>query len=132
MNKLSLSILLTLILSISLYSQRSSDTTRCFGLTQLKSLSIKLIKCKECDTLLKISDKQLLIKDSIINFKSLQLENLNKQLVLSDTIIAKKNEDISNLTKSLNQSRLKEKAFRWGCLGSGTGLVLLCGILLGR
>lgn len=132
MKRLSLSILLTLILSISLYSQKSSDTTRCFGITQLKSLSIKLIKCKECDTLLKISDKQLLIKDSIINFKSLQLVNLNKQLVLSDTIISRKNQDISNLTKSLNEFKLKEKVFRYGCLGSGTALALLCGILLGR
>ena len=82
--------------------------------------------------MLKISDKQLLIKDSIINFKSLQITNLDKQLVLSDTIIARKNKDIDNLTKSLNSAMLREKAFRWGCLGSGTGLILLCGILLGR
>lgn len=130
--RLSLSILLILTLSTSLYSQKSSDTTRCFGVTKLKSLSIKLIKCKECDTLLKISDKQLVIKDSIINFKSLQVANLNKQMMLSDTIIARKDKDIENLTKSLNRSMLREKTLRFGCLGSGAVLVLLCGILLAR
>lgn len=128
--RLSLSILLILTLSTSLYSQKSSDTTRCFGVSKLKSLSIKLLKCKECDTLLKISDKQLVIKDSIINLKSLQIDHLDKQLMFSNTIINGMTNDIDKLTKSLNRSILREKVYRWGCLGTGTGLVLLCGILL--
>ncbi len=82
--------------------------------------------------MLKISDKQLVIKDSIINFKSLQIDNLDKQLMFSDVIIAGKDKDIENLTKSLKRSMLREKVFRYGCLGSGTVLILLGGILLAR
>lgn len=119
-------ILLTLTLSLASFSQTlNKDTTRCLGITQLREIAIKLIKCKECDTLLKISDKQLAIKDSILNFKSLQITNLTKQVNLFDTIVMRKDSDIKRLTNDLNSSLTREKYWSYGCIGAGTAALLL-------
>lgn len=129
--KLSLFILLILTLSLKLSSQTSSkDTIRCFGVTQLRGIAIKLAKCTECDTLLKIADKQIFIKDSTINLKTIQISNLEKQVNLCNTVIEGKSHDITRLTNDLNSAITKKEYWKYGCIGTGTlafvfGLVLM-------
>ena len=103
------------------------DSTICYSQQELRVISFKLIEGNECDTLLKISNKQLDYSDSIIlSHKDIITKQLSK-LSIKDTIIKlqynKLNYVINNLSSS--QSKLKWTKIGWAITTSIMGSLCL-------
>jgi hypothetical protein len=103
------------------------DSTICYSQQELRVISFKLIEGNECDTLLKISNKQLDYSDSIIlSQKDIITKQLSK-LNIKDTIIKlqynKLNHVINNLSSS--QSKLKWTKIGWAITTSIMGSLCL-------
>jgi hypothetical protein len=115
----SLLILIILLLSNwTVLSAQITDSTACYKKQELQKIAVKLVKYKECDSLYKLQEKQILIKDSII-LKQSQI------IIIKDTIINNhksisniKDIKIDNLEESLNDEKNRHKITKIGLLGS--------------
>ena len=126
LKKLSLSILPILMYSTVLLGQ-ITDTSICYGLTDLRKIAIKLTTYNELDTLLKISKLQLIKKDSIIVVQTFKELNSKKTISLLESIIDGKTTELESLKHQLN---VKEKKFKLIKFGLGTVSVAVLGGLL--
>lgn len=128
LTKLSLSILLILTCSTVLLGQ-ITDTSICYGITDLRKIAIKLTTYNELDTLLKISKLQLIKKDSIIFLQTSKELNCKKTISLLESVIDGKTTELESLKHQLN---VKEKKFKLIKFGLGTvSITILGGVLYG-
>ena len=83
------------------------DSTICYSQQELRVISFKLIEGNECDTLLKISNKQLDYSDSIIlSQKDIITKQLSK-LSIKDTIIKLQYNKLNYVINNLSSSQSK-------------------------
>lgn len=110
---------LMLLLSISSSAQTgTNDSVKCYTTSELRKIAAQMIKKQECDTLLKITNKQLALKLEVVSDQDTQLKILKKESDLKEGIIAEKESKIQNLTDSVKKQKTK------------TRLAILCGTLV--
>lgn len=109
-----------LTLSISSYAQTGpSDSVKCYNASELRKIAITFVKKQECDTLLKITNKQLRLKMEIIADQDAQLVLLKKESSIKEGIIANKEAQITGLKDSLHKSERKNKWLKVGLIALG-------------
>lgn len=115
------------LFSLILLSQSRCVDSGCFyNIKSLQKISSKLLKCKEDSIIFSDVSKQLLIKDSTINFKDVQIKGLDKQVNLYETVVIGKNTEIANINAQLKKAgrKLKTTQALWG----GSSLLLCVGL----
>ena len=113
---------MSLTVSYAQPGKPNPDTSRCYGLTELKYIAISLTEGRACDTLLSTAKEKVIIKDSIIKEKDLQISKYLSEGHLKDKQISDRDTNIKTLTDSYNKevSRHNWTKFGWG----GTTVVL--------
>jgi len=91
-----------------------SDTVKCYGVKQLQKIATKLVAGQECDTLLKISNEQVINRDSTITLKDIQAKGYIAESMLKESIISHHEIAISNLTADLKKTNRKLKWTKFG------------------
>lgn len=107
---------------LSATSQVSSDTVRCYGVKELRKIAEALVKGKECDTLLKISEAQILNRDSVIVEKNRIIKTYQSESSLKEAIISEKNHQIDTINLQLKQTKRKLFFIKLGWLTSSVAL----------
>lgn len=113
------------MISTASYAQtgkQNPDTVRCYTLTELQYIAATLVEARACDTLLAISNVRVANRDSMITEKSYEIDQLNKQLSIKDQIIEIKDTEIMRLATELEKSERKR---RWLKLGWASTSVIL-------
>lgn len=106
------------------------DTIKCYTVPELRKIASALVKKEECDTLLKITNKQLRLKMEILADQDAQLVILNKESNLKEKIIGEKDLKIQSLTADLKKSERQKKWLKFGwvstsCVFAATFIFLL-------
>ncbi len=124
MQKSSLFTLLILLSLIPLSGiSQVSDTSRCYGVTELRKIALALTKGQHCDTMLTICDSISENQEQIILLKDRQVANLKSESSLKESIISKKEQE--KQTIQLNLDRVTRK-LTWTKVGwVSTTLLLL-------
>jgi hypothetical protein len=105
MTKLSFFILLILMNSTPSLEAQSSDTTRCYGVTDLRKIAVKLTEGQECDTLLKLSEIQLQNRDTTIIILNKSITGLKTESSLKESIISRKQQEIDTINLQLKKTK---------------------------
>lgn len=105
MQKLILFILLIQINWIQLSAQPSSDTSKCYGVTTLRKIALKLIQGQQCDTLLKISERQIQNRDSVISIKDKEITGYKTESSLKESIISVKEQEKQTINLQLKHTK---------------------------
>jgi hypothetical protein len=111
------------------YAQTGSDTLTCYTPAELEKIANRVVYANECDTLLNVCEKQLVLKDTAIYA-------LNRVVAAKDSVIAAKG-DIINLKEDIITGKdieiadlrdvLKKnnRKLKWTKIGwAGTSIVL--------
>lgn len=103
------------------------DTSKCYGLTELKYIAISLTEGKACDTLLSTAKEKIIIKDSIIKEKNLQISKYLSEGFLKDKQISDRDDNIKTLNKAYDKevSRHNWTKFGWGSTTVVLGVTIL-------
>lgn len=125
-------ILLLLFSWTPLLRSQCVDTGCFYNVKSLQKIATKLIKCKEDSILFSLTSKQLILRDSSIVLKDLQIKSLEKQVNLYEVVVIGKNSEISKLNEQLVREGKKLKLTKalWG--GSTALLVAALGYSLFR
>ena len=91
------------------------DTTRTYGLSELRMIALTSIRLEACDSLLKLSDKKLSMKDSLLDLSFREKNKIQEQLTSTRQIVSLKNEKIAELESSVRKKDDKINRLRWGC-----------------
>ena len=120
-----ISLVLLLLSSTLLFCQKSnsSDTIRCYTRTQLVKIATKFAKGDLCDSILTITNQQLINKDTIIKNQNFMIKDYKQISVNKDLIITGKESDIKNLNLQLNKEKRANKLLKI-CGVSITGVLL--------
>jgi len=102
-----LCILLILLSSIALFSQSSADTSRCYGVTDLRKIALKLTEGQECDTLLKIADAQLSNRDTTIVYLNEVISGFKQESSLKESIILARETELKAINLQLKKTKRK-------------------------
>ena len=105
----------------------TSDTIRCYGLTELRHIAATIVHGRTCDTLLANSKSMLANRDSLIKEKDIELSKLSSQLLLKDNIIGLKEQEITDLNNSLITANKHKKLL---AIGWGSTSFVLTGFLI--
>jgi len=114
--KLSLCILLILQNWTASYAQSSSDTSKCYGVTNLRKIALKLTQGQECDTLLKLADSVIVNRNITIDLLNDNIQGYKMESSLKESIISRKQQEIDSVNlqlKSVNR-KLSWTKFGWG------------------
>lgn len=113
----------------ALYGQ-TGDSLTCYTNAELQRIAQKLVYANECDTLLKIAEKQLVLKDTAIvnlnkalNAKDTALVQKDEIIVIKDKIITEKDTEITDLTKANTKLKRQKKFLKAGLSTTGTLLL---------
>ena len=135
MKKSRLFILLLLLISwTASYAQTgkpSSDTIKCYGLTELQHIAASLVSGRGCDTLLSNANVKLANRDSLITEKNYEITRDTISLRLKDGIIAIRDTTITGLKGDVTKLKRQKKWLKFGwassivaILGTGTYFAL--------
>jgi len=91
-------------------------------MSDLQKIALKLTKGQQCDTLLQISEAQLMNRDSAIILKDKAIKSFMLESGLKEQIITDKGLQIDLLKKDLKKTQRKLK---WTKFGWGTTTLLL-------
>jgi hypothetical protein len=72
------------------------DTVHCYNTGELRSIASSLIDFAECDTLLSITQKELSIKDSIINILGLKAASYESQIAIRISMLEEYEDALDN------------------------------------
>ena len=97
----------------------------CYTAVEMQRVDRKLIKCRECDSLLKITTAQLGKKLEVILDQDAQMKLLNKETAAKDAIIVNKNIQITERDGLIKKERRRKKWALFGWSVSTVGLVTL-------
>lgn len=115
---------------------QTGDTLTCYTNDELKKITIKVVYANECDTLLKISEQESLVKDTAIFALKKALvysDSINNQVKainnLQYSIIDERNKELNNLSKNNTKLTKQNKVLKIalvisGSLLFGTGVAL--------
>lgn len=118
--------MLLLVNSIVLFGQ-NGDSLTCYTNQELLHIANRVVRAKECDTLLNLCEMKGQYKDSIIQDLNSIIKSKNTQLVKSNEIIIGKNADINAL---LRESSKQARKVKWLKIGWITTTGILTGLLL--
>jgi len=90
-----------------LLKAQSSDTVRCYGVTNLRKIAIILTKGQRCDTLLKLSELQLQNRDTTILLLNKSINGLKTESSIKESIISKKQTEIDIINLQLKKTKRK-------------------------
>jgi len=130
MTKLSTySALLLLMISIGSFAQGlkpSSDTIRCYGITELRKIAAVMDDAVKYQSLYNNANVKLAVKDSMMFIKDKKNESLQTEVNLNGSIIKNNNNQIQSLTGDIKKADTKIKflKFGWG----GTVIVSLAAL----
>jgi len=97
---------------------QTTDSTACYNRQELQKIATKLVKYKECDSLYKLQEKQLIIKDSVI-LKQTEIITIKDTIINNYKSISNiKDIKINNLEESLSNEEKRHKTTKIGLLGS--------------
>lgn len=94
------------------------DTTRTYGITELKAIAANAEDCMTCDTLLSLANLRLENREELIKEKDLEIFNLNNQITLHKTIISNQKVEIDGLYKEIDNKNLTIKFLKFGWAGT--------------
>lgn len=94
------------------------DSLKCYDKEELRSISTRLIRANECDTLLKLSEQDREYADEIIEHQENIIAAKDTQLVAFDNIVVAKNADIVALQEELFHDSRKAKWLKIGWLST--------------
>jgi hypothetical protein len=115
------------------YAQTGEDSLQCYTPTDLQHIVNRVVRAKECDTLLITCEKQLALKDSAnvalhnaIDAKDLVIIEMNKISDLKELIIDGQSVEITGLRQALKKEKSKKT---WLKVGWVSTTVVLTGVL---
>lgn len=124
--------ILLLISSLTVSYAQTGDTLTCYNNSELKKITTRVVRAKECDTLLQLAEYQLGVKDSIITTQSTVIAVKDSVISLKDSIITKhdsivyqKDLYIEDLELQVKKSERKLKWTKTGWIATTIGLVTL-------
>lgn len=101
------------------------DTTRCYGITELRYIANTVVELQTCDTLLSVANTKLVNRDSLIKEKGVEISMLNKQLVLKDNIITEKDKEIKDLKDDVEKLGNHKRWLKAGWIATSTVFAIL-------
>ncbi len=120
-----------LILTVSILSfaalGKSQDTTRCYGKTELRKIAKTAIQKQECDSLLKITNRQLKVKMELLADDDAQLILLKQVVSKNEGIIANKQTQLDETTKLLKREVRRKKVWKFV---SSSSMVILGAVIV--
>ena len=129
--KVALFLLFILLMNVTLYGQ-TSDTLTSYNNEELQRIVTRVVRAKECDTLLKVAEQQLLVKDSIIAKNDSIVMKQDVVIATQDTIITNhetilgiRNKQLENSEKNLKKAKRKLKVTKLVWVTTTTSLIVL-------
>lgn len=120
------SILLTaVLLTFNLIAQSETigdDSLTCYTNQELRRIADRVVRARECDTLLSLCELEVSYADSQIVALQITVKAQNKQIESYELIIAAKDADIAWLQEALSKDANKRKWLKIGWL-STTGIL---------
>lgn len=107
MIKLSSLVVLLLLNWTVLSGQSFTDTTKCYGVTDLRKIAVKLTQGQQCDTLLKIANSQISNRDSVIALKDKTIAGYKTESSLKESIISVHKQEIDTINLQLKKTKRK-------------------------
>lgn len=101
---------------------QTGDTTITYTRSQLQKIAFKLVYVHECDSLLKLTDKEVSNLKFIIWDKDQEIKNLNKISTQKESIIIGKDGEIKALNLHIKKV---ERKLKWTKLGWASSVVVL-------
>jgi len=120
--KLSLCILLILQNWTASYAQSSSDTSKCYGVTNLRKIALKLTQGQECDTLLKLADSVIVNRNITIDLLNDNIQGYKMESSLKESIISRKQQEIDTINLQLKKTKQQLWLTKAGWLLTTLGL----------
>ncbi len=102
------------------------DTSRCYGVTELRDIASRINDADKCEELLKNSNAKIAVKDSIISLKDKELSLQSSEIVLQKSIIKNKDTEIQSLTAKFDDEVKRHKFTK---LGWATTSVVLSAVI---
>jgi len=103
----------------------------CYDSLELAKIASKIVRAKECDTLLILAEKRILFKDSTINVQKTALVYADSTINLKDKILLDKDHILLIKEEELTVTTLllKKKSTQLKLAKTGIGAVLLAWVL---
>jgi hypothetical protein len=106
-------------------SLASKDTIRCYTPSELRSIALKLIDGKECDTLLKTARLEIGAKDTVIASQSRELVKQENRYYSCERLVKEKEIQITGLKEDKKKIKLKLTLTQIGWAVTTVGLSVL-------
>jgi hypothetical protein len=121
--------LLLFLISTASYAQVikvNLDTSRCYGITELRDIASRINDADKCEELLENSNAKIAVKDTVIALKDKELSLQSSEIVLQKSIINNQNTEIQSLTIKFDD---EVKRHKWTKLGWATTSVVLSAVI---
>lgn len=121
--------MLLFLISTASYAQVvkvNLDTSRCYGVTELRDIAASLQERDKCEELLENSNAKIAIKDTVIALKDKELSLQSSEIVLQKSIIKNKDTEIQSLTAKFDDEVKRHKFTK---LGWATTSVVLSAVI---
>lgn len=102
------------------------DTSRCYGLTELRDIAASITEGDKCNESLKNSNAKIAVKDTVIALKDKELSLQSSEIVLQKSIINNQNTEIQSLTIKFDDEVKRHKFTK---LGWATTSVVLSAVI---
>ena len=105
------------------------DTSRCYGVTELREIASRINDADKCEELLENSNAKIAVKDTVIALKDKELSLQSSEIVLQRSIIGNQKKEIQSVTAKFDD---EVKRHKWTKLGwAGTSIVFSAVIAIG-
>ena len=104
-------LILTLTVWTSLLGQTGNyltknDTVKCYNAPELRKIAAGLIRYRQCDTLLKITEDQVISYKTVIDIKDIIIKN-------DSTIIAKQKQQLVDMYLEKSKYKSRYRTAKW-------------------
>lgn len=113
-----------LLMSLTASFAQTGDTTITYTRSQLQRIAFKLVYVHECDSLLKLSDKEVSNLKFIVWDKDEEIKKLNLISVQKELIISGKDNEIKAINLQLHKTQKKLKWTKFGWASSSLAFVI--------
>ena len=105
------------------------DTSRCYGITDLRDIAARISDADKCEELLENSNAKIAVKDSMLILKDEELSKQSSEIFLQKSIIKNQNTEIQSLTAKFDDEVKRHKFTKLGW--AATGVILSAIIFIG-
>jgi hypothetical protein len=107
-------VLLLISSTLSLGQTLNNDTVKCYGITDLRKIATRLTEANLCDSLLILTENQLVNRDGVIVNKQQIIDIKNLQLSYKDSIIETKDKIILSKDEDIKKEKIKHGLTKLG------------------